>query len=124
MSARSEQFGKLAELRRPSQIVHERVRVLALARRSDAFSDSIGMFGAEHRRVGAKIIDRRCAAVGSDADVILAAHADGVLDVCHDVGSGGVTGMIKERHEVDPNKPAAVGNAAQFLVSLVTRQVY
>ncbi|HEX7115718.1 MAG TPA: hypothetical protein VF193_11360 [Steroidobacter sp.] len=55
--------------------------------------------------------------------MILAAHFDRVLDVSHDVFSARLPALAQERHEIDANHAAFVGQSFELLVVHVTRLI-
>ncbi len=69
-----------------------------------------------------QIIDAGDPAIGTDADRILAAHLDGVLDVTADIFAGDLP-IGEKGHEIDADIAALLGDETQFLVSLVTWHV-
>ena len=68
-------------------------------------------------------VDRRDAAVGADADVILAADLDGVLDVAEEIFRHRLPLGAEEGHQIDAGDAALLRQAAELFVGLVARQV-
>ncbi len=118
-----QQPGQFPELVDPAQLQDEGEGVGALARRPGPGPRPLGDLPGDLGAVGVQVVDGGDGAVGADADGVLAADVDRVGDVLDHVRRGGVPGGAEERHEVDADEAAALGDQPQLLVRLVARKV-
>jgi hypothetical protein len=91
-----EQSDQAAELVDTVQVGHEGQRVRALAGGADAGGLPVGNVVGQGEPVGVEVVDAGDGAVGADADRVLTADVDGVLEVRDDVGRGGMTVRVEE----------------------------
>src|SRR5204862_3987779 len=113
VAAGEEQTGEGLQLAGTVEVRQEGVDVLLLAGGGDAETAAVGNVLTVALHELRRQLDARHHAVAADPHVILAADVYGVLDVADEVRGGGLAVAAEERHQVDPNHAAPLGEQAQ-----------